>query len=86
MNFSPYELVFGQKPKRPMIFNLSFTTDSLGNGKPTKNSPCNSLSNQTHTDHLGHHPQIKKLKKGTFANWFHNCEKIHCEVHNEVHN
>ena len=67
------------------MFNLSSTTDSLGNCKPTKNSPCNSLLN-THTDHLGHHPQIKKLQKGTFAHWFLNRKKIHSEIYNEVHN
>ena len=80
MNLSPYELVFGQKPKKPIMFNLSSTTDSLGNCKPTKNSPCNSLPSHTHTDHLGHHPQIKKLQKGTIAHWFLNREKIHSEV------
>ena len=25
-----------------------------------------------HTDHLGDHPQIKNLQKGTFAHWFLN--------------
>ena len=50
MNFSPYELVFGQKPKKPIMFNLSSTTDSLGNCKPTENSLCDSSPNHTHTD------------------------------------
>ena len=68
------------------MFNLSSTTDSLGNCKPTEKSPCNSLTNHTHTDHLGHHPQIKNLQKGTFAHWFLNREKMHSEVYNEVHN
>ena len=68
------------------MFNLSSTTDSFENGKPTENSPCNSLPNHTNTDHLGHHPQIKKLQKGTFAHWFLNREKIHSEVYNEGHN
>ena len=63
MNISPYERVFGQKPKKPIMFNLSSTTDSLGNCKPTENSPCNLLPIHTHTDHLGHHPQNKKLQK-----------------------
>ena len=86
MNLSPYELVFGQKPKKPIMFNLSSTTDSLGNCKPTENSPCTSLSSQTYTDHLGHQPQIKKLPKGTFAHWFLNGEKIHSEVYNVLQN
>ena len=86
MNLSTYELVFGQKPKKPIMFNLSSTTDSVGNCKPTENSPCNSLLNHTHTDHLGHHPQIKKLQKGTFSQWFLNREKIHSEIYNGVHN
>ena len=67
LNLLPYELVFGQKPKKPIMFNLFSTTDSLGNCKPTDNSPCNSFPDHTHSEHLGHHPQIKKLQKGTFA-------------------
>ena len=61
-----------QKPKKAIIFNLSSTTDIFGNCKPTEHSPCNSLPKHTHTDHLGHHPQIKKLQKGTFAHCFLN--------------
>ena len=61
MNLSPHELVFGQKPKKPIMFNLSCTTDNFGNCKPTDNSPRLFLAMHTHTDHLGHHPQIMKL-------------------------
>ena len=61
MNLSSYELLFGQKPKKSIMFNLSSNTDSLRNCKTTENSRCNYLPNHTHTDHLGHHPQIKKL-------------------------
>ena len=86
MNLSPYELVFGQNPKKTIMFNLSWTTDSFGNFKPTDSSPCLSLQQHKHTDHIGHHSQIKKLQKGTFAHWFLNREKIHSEVYNEVHN
>ena len=86
MNLSPYELLFGQKPNKPIMFNLSCTTDSFGNCKPTDTSPCSSLPKHTHTDHLGHHPQIKKLQKVTLAYWFLNREKIHSEIYNEVHN
>ena len=86
MNLSPYELLFGQKPKKPIMFNISSTMDALGNCKPTENLPCNSLPNHTHTDHLGHRPQVKKLQKGTFAHWLLNREKTHSEVYNEVHN
>ena len=85
MNFSPYELIFGQKPKKTIMFNLSSTTNSLGNCKPTEKLPCNSLPNHTHTDHLGLHPQIKKLQKGTVAHCFLNREKIHWEVYNQLH-
>ena len=86
MILSPYELVFGQKPKRPIMFNLSSTTDSFGNCKFPLNSPSKSLAKRTHTDHLGHQPQTKKLQKGTFAYWFLNREKIHSEVYEEIHN
>ena len=63
MNLSPYELVFGQKPKRPIMFNLSSSTVSIGgNFKPSLNLHCNSFSKLTHTDHLGHHSQIRNRK------------------------
>ena len=58
------------------MFNLSSTKDSSGNYEPT----------ETHTDHLGHHAQIKILQKGNFAHWFLNREKIHSEVYNEIQN
>ena len=67
MNLSPYDLVFGQKPKKTILFHLSSTTDSLGKCKPTENSPCKSSLNHTHTDNLVHHTQFKKLQKGTFV-------------------
>ena len=86
MDLSPYELVFGQKPMKPVMFNLSSTSDSFGNCKPTESSPCIFLSDHTHTDLLGHYPQMKKEQKGTFAHWFLNREKIHSEVYNGVHN
>ena len=60
MNLSPYELVFGQKPKKSIMFNLSSTTDSFGNFKPSEQSPGSTLPKHTHTDRLGHHPQITK--------------------------
>ena len=72
MTLSQYELVFGQKPKRPIMFNLSSTIDSFGNCKPSLSSPCNSLTKHTHIYHLGHHPQNKKLLKGPFALLFLN--------------
>ena len=74
------------KPKLSIVSNLSSTTDSFGNCKASLNSPRNSLPKHTHTDHLGHHPQIKELQKGTFAHWFLNLDKIQLEVYNEVHN
>ena len=86
MNLSPYEIVFGHKPKKPIMFNLSSTTDSFRNPKPSELSPCSFFPQHKHTDHLGCQPQIKKLQTGTFAHWFLNREQIHSEVYKEVHN
>ena len=86
MNLSPYELVFDQKLKRTIKFNLSSTRDSFDICKPSPDSPCDSLPKHTHSEFLGHHPQIKNLQKGTFTHWFLNREKIHSEDYNEVHN
>ena len=67
MNLSPYELVFGQKPKKPIMFNLSSTTDSLGDCKPTANATCNLFPNHKHTDHLGHQQQIIDTERNLCA-------------------
>ena len=86
MNLSPYELVFGRKPKRPIMFNLSSTTDGFGNCKPSPSHPViNSPNFHTLTISVIVH-KIKKLQKRTFAHWFLNREKIHLEIYNEVHN
>ena len=86
MNLSPLEIVFGQKPNKPVMFNLSSTTDKFGNCETSPNLPCNCFPKHTHSEHLGHHQRIKKLQKGTFSHWFLNREKIYPEVYNEVHN
>ena len=49
VTLSPYEP--GQNPKKPIMFNLSSTTDSFGNCKTSSNSPCNSFPQRTHNDH-----------------------------------
>ena len=77
-------LYLAKKQIKTIMFNLSSTTDSYGNCKPSPNSPCSSFPKHTQTDYLGHHPKIKKLQKWTFANWFLNREKIHSQYYNEV--
>ena len=88
MNLSPYELVFRnvQEPKKPIMFNLTSTTDRFRNCKPSSNSPCNSFPKHTHTDHHGHYPQNEKSQTRNFAHCFLYRKKIHSEVYNEVHN
>ena len=68
------------------MFSLSSTTYSFGVCKLSPNAPCISIPKNTHTDHLGHHPQIKKLQKGAFAHWYLNLEKKHSEVYDAAHN
>ena len=48
MGLSPFENVFGSKPGKPNVFNLSSTTDNMRNRKTTENSPCNFLPIRTH--------------------------------------
>ena len=67
MNLSLYELVFGINSKKPILFNLSSTTGIFGNRQLSQCLPCHSLPRHTQTDHLNHHPQNKKVQKGTFA-------------------
>ena len=68
------------------MLNLSSTTDSFGNCKPSPNSPCNFFPNIQTLTILIIILKLKKLQKGTFAHSFLNREKIYSEVYNEVHN
>ena len=83
--FHHVKLYFGQKPKKPIVFNLSSTADRFGNCKSSSNSSCYSFPKQTRTDHLGHHQIIKKLQKGSFAHWFLKSEKTHSDFYNDIH-
>ena len=60
------------------MFNVSFTTDIIGNCKPTQQSPCYSLQKHNHSDHHGHDP--KKLQIGALSHHGFLTEKRQTQV------
>ena len=75
LGLSPYEMVFNQKPRKPIIFITNSSKITQGYCQPTKESICYNLPLHTHDeDHL-HHPQILKLASGTHAEWILNRDK-----------
>ena len=71
MNLSPYNLVFGSKPKKKqLIFNPSSTTDSFGDCYPSQSSPSHSFPNHTHTYTRTHtHTQTHWSSRSPPPNW-----------------
>ena len=63
MGLSPYEIIFGIKAKKPILFHLSPTTDSFGNCNPTHESSCHCFPKHTHTLHIGLIQIFKRYRK-----------------------
>ena len=69
---SPYEMVFNQKPRKPIMFTAS-------SHKISYNLPLH-----THDEDHFHHPQFPKLASGTHSEWILNRDKKHNEVYQKV--
>ena len=77
---SPYEMVFHQKPRKPIMF----TANSSKNAKPTKDSTFHNQPLHTHDEDHFHRPQILKLASGTHTEWILNMDKKHNETYLKV--
>ena len=78
---SPYEKVFNQKPRKPIMFTPNAYKIAQGQCKPNKDSICYNLPLHTHDEDLFHHPQIPKLASGTHTEWILNRDKKHNEIY-----
>ena len=72
---SPYEMVFYQKPRKPIMFTANDHKITQGFCQPNKDSICNNPPFYTHGEDHFHHPQILKIASGTHIEWILNRDK-----------
>ena len=66
---SPYEMVFNQKPRKPIMFTANSSKNTQDYCRPTKEFICYNLPLHTHDEDHFHHPQILKVASGTHTKW-----------------
>ena len=81
LGMSPYEIVFNQKPRKPIMFTANANKNTQGFCQPNKDSICYNLPLHTHDEDHFHHPQILKLASGTHTEWILNRDKKHKEIY-----
>ena len=84
LRMSPYEMVFNQKPRKPIMFTANFHKNAQGYCQPNIDSICYNLPLHTHDEDHFHHPQILKLASGTHTEWILNRDKKHNEIYQKV--
>ena len=84
LGMSPYEMVFNQKPRKPIMFTANSHKNAQGYCQPDKDSICYNLPLHTHDEDHFHHPQILKLASGTHTEWILNRDKKHNEIYQKV--
>ena len=65
---SPYEMVFNQKPRKPIIVTANAHKNAQGYCQPNKDSIRYNLPLHAHDEDHFHYPQILKLASGTHTN------------------
>ena len=81
---SPYEMVFNQKPRKPIMFTANSHKNAQGYCQPNKDSICYNLPLHTHGEDHFHHPQILKLASGRHTEWILKRDKKLNEVYQTV--
>ena len=81
---SPYEMVFNQKPRKPIMFTANAHTNAQGYCQTNKDSICYNLLLHTHDQDHFHHPQILKLASGTHTERILKKDKKHNEIYQKV--
>ena len=84
LGMSPYEMVFNQKPRKPIMFTANAHKNAQGHCKPNKDSICYNQPLHAHDEDHFHHPQILKLASGTHTEWILNRDKKHNEIYQKV--
>ena len=65
LGLSSHEMVFNQKPRKPIMFTAKLLKKRTKYCQPTKESMCYNLLLHTHDGYHFHQPQILKLASGT---------------------
>ena len=60
LGLSPNEMVFNQKPRKPILFTPNSSKNAQGYCQPTKESICYNLPLYTHDEDHFHHPRTLK--------------------------
>ena len=84
LGMSPYEIVFNQIPRKPVMFTANAHKNAQGYCKPNEDSICYNLPLHTHDEDHFHQPQILKLASGTHTEWILNRDKKHNEFYQKV--
>ena len=84
LGMSPYEMVFNQKPRKPIMFTANSHKNAQSYCQPNKESICYNLPLHRHDEDHFHHPQILKLASGTHTEWILNRDKKHNEIYQKV--
>ena len=79
LGMSPYEIVFNQKPRKPIMFTANAHKNAQVYCQTNKDSICYNLPLHTHDEDHFHHPQIPKLASGTHTEGILNRDKKHNE-------
>ena len=84
LGMSPYEMVFNQKPRKPIMFTANSHKNAQGYCQPNKDSICYNLPLHTHDEDHFHHPQYLKLASGTHTEWIFKKDKKYNEIYQKV--
>ena len=75
LGMPPYEMVFNQRPRKPIMFTAKVHKNMQRYCQPNKDSICYKLPLHTHDEDHFHHPQNLKLASGTHTEWILNRDK-----------
>ena len=84
LRMSPYEMVFNQKSRKPIMFTANAHKNAQDYCQSNEGSICYNLLLHTHNEDHFHHPQILKLASGTHTEWILNRNKKHNEIYQKV--
>ena len=84
LRMSPSEMVFNQKPRKPIMFTANAHKNAQGYCQPNKDSICFNPPRNTHDEDHCHHPQILKLASGAHTEWILNLDKKHNAIYQKI--
>ena len=84
LGISPNEMVFIQKPSKPIMFTANAHKNEQGYCQPNKDLKCYNLSSHTHDEDHIHHPQTLNLASSAHTKWILHRNKKHNEYYQKL--